>query len=227
MTESSPHERGSHRTRVFFLGAHWFHMTNGVNTVELGRKAKALRLSRGMTLEDVVTRTDFTVSWLSKLENGLLTPSLEGLVRLAEVLDCGVDELVDGLLARPKLAITRNGDGRVDEPKTAKAAHDVEHLTEAWRGRSMETTVLHVRKGRCDAAPMHEPGERFLHVLDGQVQLVYGEAKEKLVEGDSVYLDARVPHTLHGDARRRARVLSVLIRQSDTNGACSRNATSR
>lgn len=200
-------------------------MTNGVNTVELGRKAKTLRQTRGMTLEDVVTRTEFTVSWLSKLENGLLTPSLEGLVRLAEVLDCGVEDLVDGLLVRPKLAITRNGNGRVDEAKTPRASHDVEHLTEAWRGRSMETTVLHLRKGRCDAPPTHEPGERFLHVLDGQVRLVYGDQSEKLFEGDSVYLDARVPHTLHGDARRRARVLSVLIRQNDTNGASSRHAT--
>jgi len=63
-------------------------MQNGVNTVDLGRKAKALRQSRGYTLEDVVTRTDFTVSWLSKLENGLLTPSLDGLVTDAAAVAC-------------------------------------------------------------------------------------------------------------------------------------------
>lgn len=192
-------------------------MSHGVNTVELGRKAKAMRQARGMTLEDVVSRTDFTVSWLSKLENGLLTPSLDGLVRLAEVLECGVEDLVEGLLTRPRVAITKNGNGRLDGVKNGKTGHDVEHLSETWRGRGMETTVLHLRKGRSGALPMSETGERFLHVLDGQVRFVYGETIEQLTEGDSVYIDARVPHMLHGDARRRSRVLSVLIRQG-TNG---------
>lgn len=199
-------------------------MSNGVNTVELGRKAKALRQARGMTLEDVVSRTDFTVSWLSKLENGLLTPSLDGLVRLAEVLECGVEELVDGLLPRPRVVVTKNGNGRLDGAKNGKNSHDVEHLSEAWRGRGMETAVLHLPKGRTSALPMSEAAERFLHVLDGQVQLIYGDQTEKLGEGDSVYIDARVPHTLHSDTRRRARVLSVLVRDgSNGNGHSNGN----
>lgn len=202
-------------------------MPNGVNTVELGRKAKSLRQSRGLTLEDVVTRTEFTVSWLSKLENGLLTPSLDGLVRLAEVLECGVEDLVDGLLTRPQFTVTRSGDGRIEESKHGKGGHSVEHLSEAWRGRGMETTVLHLRKGRSDALPMSETGERFLHVLDGHVQLEYGETTEKLGEGDSIYLDARVPHILHGDPRRRARVLSVLIRQGSPPASNGRSSNGR
>ena len=205
-------------------------MSHGVNTVELGRKAKAMRQARGMTLEDVVSRTDFTVSWLSKLENGLLTPSLDGLVRLAEVLECGVEDLVEGLLTRPRVAITKNGNGRLDGAKNGKAGHEIEHLSESWRGRGMETAVLHLPKGRTNALPMSEVAERFLHVLDGQVQLIYGEQTEKLGEGDSVYIDARVPHTLHSESRRRARVLSVLVRDGSNgnrNGHSNGNGRKR
>lgn len=192
----------------------WGVMSNAVNTAELGRKAKALRLARGMTLDDVVSRTEFTVSWLSKLENGLLTPSLDGLVRLAQVLECGVEDLVDGLLARPRIVVTKHASGRVDDGRNGKAGHTVEHLSEAWRGRGMETTVLHLTKGRIHGQPMSDTGERFLHVLDGDVQLVYDDTTRHLSTGDSVYLDARVPHSLHGDTRRRARILSVLVRDS-------------
>jgi len=205
-------------------------MANGINTVDLGRKAKTMRQARGMTLEEVVSRTDFTVSWLSKLENGLLTPSLEGLVRLAEVLECGVEDLVEGLLTRPRVAITKNGNGRRDGAKNGKTGHEVEHLSETWRGRGMETTVLHLRKGRSGARPMSETGQRFLHVLDGQVRFVYGETTEQLAEGDSVYIDARVPHTLHGESRRRARVLSVLVRDGSNgnrNGHSNGNGRKR
>ena len=69
-------------------------MNATVNLADLGRRARAARLARRLTLEEVVSRADFTVSWLSKLENGQLTPSLEGLVKLADVLECGVDDLV-------------------------------------------------------------------------------------------------------------------------------------
>jgi transcriptional regulator with XRE-family HTH domain len=205
---------GSHRAVCQHFSAVCDRMYNGVNIFDLGRKAKALRQLRGLTLEDVVTRTEFTVSWLSKLENGLLTPSLDGLVRLAEVLECGVEDLVDGLIPRPHLVVTRNGNGRRDESRSGTNGHAIEHLSEAWRGREMETTVLHLPKGRTKTVPMSNAGERFLHVLEGQMQLIYGETSEKLAVGDSAYIDARVPHMLQGDARRRSRVLSVLIRQA-------------
>jgi len=72
-------------------------MAPPLNLADLGRRVRTARLARRLTLEEVVSRTDFTVSWLSKIENGLLAPSLEGLVRLAEVLECGVEQLVAGL----------------------------------------------------------------------------------------------------------------------------------
>ena len=57
-------------------------MHSNLNLLDLGRRIRAARLARRLTLEEVVSQTDFTISWLSKLENGRLAPSLEGLVRL-------------------------------------------------------------------------------------------------------------------------------------------------
>ncbi|MFM7184936.1 MAG: helix-turn-helix domain-containing protein [Planctomycetota bacterium] len=51
-------------------------MSSSVNLADLGQRIRAARLARRMTLEEVVSRADFTASWLSKLENGQLTPSL-------------------------------------------------------------------------------------------------------------------------------------------------------
>jgi transcriptional regulator with XRE-family HTH domain len=206
-------------------------MAGGINTLDLGRRAKSLRQARGLTLEDVVSRTDFTVSWLSKLENGLLTPSLDGLVRLAEVLECGVDELVEGLLTRPRVVITRQGDGRLDGSRSGgsrngKASGGVEHLCEQWRGRSMVSTVLHVRPGRGTPQPMCDVGERLLFVLEGCVQLDYGETSEKLSEGDAAYIDARVQHSLSSDSKRAARVLSVLSRHTEPSATTRRRRPS-
>jgi uncharacterized cupin superfamily protein len=46
-------------------------------------------------------------------------------------------------------------------------------------------------------------------VLDGRVQLEYGDDAIALEPGDSIYFDASIPHTLSATSRTTARVLSV------------------
>jgi len=191
-------------------------MTPQVNLADLGRRAKALRLARQLTLDDVVSRTDFTVSWLSKLENGLLTPSLEGLARLATALDCGVDELVEGLLASPRHVVVERDNGRVAPLGNGRNGIKVEHLADSWRGRSMDPVILHLKPGRFREAPISHEGERFLFLLAGEVDLDYGGERLQLREGDSSYLDATVPHTLTNRGRSTARVLCVAVQNSGT-----------
>lgn len=185
-----------------------------INLADLGRRARELRVARGLTLEEVVSRAEFTVSWLSKLENGLLSPSLEGLVKLSDVLECGVDELVEGLSVRPQHVVVRKGQGRVENSGERYGDTRLEQLAATWRGRGMNPVILHLAPpqqsgGRSAVSSL--VGERFLLVIAGQVKLQYGPDSIDLDEGDSVYLDATIPHTLTCFGRSKARVLSVSI----------------
>jgi len=184
-------------------------MQSTINLLDLGRRIRAARLARRLTLEEVVTRADFTVSWLSKLENGLLAPSLEGLVRLGEVLECGIEELVAGLSARPQYVVTRNGEGQADNGRGSRNGLSVERLAGSWWGRAIEPAILHVAGTSTRKAPESHAGERFLHVLDGDLKIHYGEELIVLAPGDSVYLDAAIPHTLAPAGRGGVKVLSV------------------
>ena len=159
-----------------------------------------------MTLEDVVGRTDFTVSWLSKVENGLLAPSLEGLVRLADVLECGIEQFVAGLSAAPKFIVSRNGER---ETRNGRGGVVVELLADGWQKRAMEPTILYVSGTGNRKNPDNHDGERFLHVLDGEVKVTYGDDVIPLAAGDSLYLDAALPHAIFPASRDTARVLSV------------------
>lgn len=188
-----------------------------INLADLGRRARAIRIARGLTLEEVVSRAEFTVSWLSKLENGLLSPSLEGLVKLSDVLECGVDELVEGLSVRPRHVVIRKGEGRVDTSRDRSGDIRLEQLASTWRGRGMNPVILHLAPaqqsgGRTAASSLD--GERFLLVISGEVKLEYGPDWIDLGEGDSVYLDATIPHNLSCSGRSKARVLSVSFEPS-------------
>ncbi|MFM1903052.1 MAG: hypothetical protein RLZZ440_952 [Planctomycetota bacterium] len=181
-----------------------------VNLSSLGRKIRAARVARRLTLEDVVSQTEFTVSWLSKIENGLLAPSLEGLVRLAEALDCGVEDLVSGLLTPPRLVVDRAGDGRIVTGRNGSTGVNTHPLSESWRGRAMQPEILEITGAGGRRPAESRDGERFLHVLAGEIKVTYGEEIVRLGPGDSLYLDASIPHSLAAAGRGAARVLSVI-----------------
>ena len=185
-------------------------MPSPVNIADLGRRIRAMRLARKMTLEDVVSKTEFTVSWLSKLENGLLAPSLEGLVRLAEVLQCGVESLVEGLVAPPpRFALVRNGNGHVRKRRGSKSRPVTESLADGWHGRAMHPVILHLSGQASRNRVESHDGERLLHVLEGAVEVSYGGEQFRLAAGDSLYLQAAVPHAVVPVGGPTAKVLSV------------------
>lgn len=198
-------------------------MTSTINLADLGRRIRTARLSRRLTLEEVVSRTDFTVSWLSKLENGLLAPSLEGLVRLAEVLECGVEHLVAGLSVAPRFVVDRAGEGW---KPAGRPGLTVEHLATVWRQRGMAPAILHLTGTGNRKQPEAFEGERFLHVVDGDVKISYGEEVILLATGDSMYIDAAVPHSLIPSGRGSARVLSVVF-EPNRNGHAPGNDRSK
>jgi transcriptional regulator with XRE-family HTH domain len=199
-------------------------MNATVNLADLGRRARAARLARRLTLEEVVSRADFTVSWLSKLENGQLTPSLEGLVKLADVLECGVDDLVEGLSTPPRHVVVRAGNGRVEASRNGKPAIAIEHLADQWRGRTMQPTIAHLPASERKPAPKSHDGQLFLLVLDGDVRFDYGDEVILLAPGDSVYFDATIPHGVASRGKSKARVLLVA---HEPRGVGSRNGTAK
>ena len=180
-------------------------MNHSLNLADLGRRVRAARVARQLTLEEVVSRTNFTISWLSKLENGQLSPSLDGLVKIAAVLECGVDTFVEGLAATPRHVVCRSGDATLPRPRHGIA---VEHRAADWRGRRMQPTILHVSRTAGRRPPECGAGERFLLVLEGDVKLTYGAEVVRLAAGDSIYFDAAVPHAIAANGRS-TRILSV------------------
>ena len=181
-----------------------------LNLNTLGRQIRAARVAKRLTLEEVVSRTGFTISWLSKIENGLLAPSLEGLVRLAEALECGVEYLVAGLSTPPRFVVDRRGEGRMIPGRNSHSGTLAHPLAEAWRQRTMLPEILRLSSnfGRRPGTESHD-GERFLYVLEGDVKVSYGTDVIQLGPGDSIYIDAAIQHSISPAGRTSAQVLSV------------------
>src|SRR5258706_15623021 len=65
--------------------------------VIFGRHLRELRLTRGLTQQQLAALIDSNHPFISNMERGLTLPGLAMLVRLADALECTVSELVQVL----------------------------------------------------------------------------------------------------------------------------------
>ena len=180
-----------------------------MNLVELGQKIRALRVERGMTLDDVVSKTGLTRSWLSKVENFRVTPSLPALGEIAKALGVRVASLLEDLDKRPEFILVRAGDGLRISRDSESSNIAYESLAHERPDRAMDPFVLTVPAGGGREKNMAHEGEEFLRVLSGKVLFHYGEGVHELNAGDSLYFDASTPHRLVNPGTKDVQVLCV------------------
>ncbi len=180
-----------------------------MNLVELSQRLKQLRLDRGLSLEDVAKSAGQTRSWLSKVENFRITPSLPALARVSDVLGTTISKLLEGLDEKPEIFVTRAAERRRVE-RDAQNSNIVYHQLITGRlSRLMNPFLLDVPAGGGRSVPRPHEGEEFLIVLKGNVVLDYDGEDHALSEGDSAYFDAETPHRLHNPGSEAAQVLCV------------------
>jgi transcriptional regulator with XRE-family HTH domain len=82
---------------------------------QFGRALAALREARGLYQKELAGKAKLHVSTVSKYERGAITPRLEALRRLSEVLETSVDALIGTSAAQARAAAVAERLGRVAE----------------------------------------------------------------------------------------------------------------
>lgn len=182
---------------------------NGNNL--LGRKIKKVRRNFPMTLEELGAKTSLTKSFLSKIENGKTSPSIPNLVKIAQALETGVSELLDGLEEQdPKGLVLVRAENRIE---MSHGMLDVGYSYEplAQKKSNFEPFVIHFPIGTKPPKPFIHAGHEFDYVLDGAIEFIYDDQSYLLDTGDSIYFDSTLPH--YGFARgiQDAKVLAILV----------------
>lgn len=181
-----------------------------MNLVELAQRIRSHRLDQRLTLEEVAARTGLTRSWLSKVENFRVTPSLPALGQIAAALGVSVSDLVAGLDEKPALVTVRKGERRVVQRDGGKTNTTVyESLAHKRPNRTMDPFLLTVPSGASRAEALGHEGEEFLMVQKGSIDFEYDGQTQTLRAGDCLYFDSSVPHRIINPYRTAAEVLCV------------------
>lgn len=150
--------------------------------VSIGPRLRRLRLDRGITLDELATRTGLSSSTLSRLETGKRQPTLDVLIPLAQAHHVALDQLI---------AAPATGDPRVHlEPLRRDRGSVLVPLTQ-YPGRvQVFKQLLSPREPRLVT---HE-GYEWLYVLAGKLRLIIGDREYALDPGDVAEFDTTEPH---------------------------------
>ncbi|MBR4354065.1 MAG: helix-turn-helix domain-containing protein [Kiritimatiellae bacterium] len=169
------------------------------NQAQLGARVKAYRENLGMTVEELGLKSQVDVRTITRLENGTLLPGMGAMFRIAKAMGQRLGTFMDDQY-EPDPIISR-----AEEPVDAEG---VKMMAHGKPDRNMDPYWIELdEKGT--VRNMTFEGEFFMLVIDGEVELNYGDRRETLKKGDSAYFNALVSHNYKAIGGRKATVVGV------------------
>lgn len=147
---------------------------------------RAVRKQRGFTLEALADTAGLTKSYLSKIERQQSTPSIAVAMKLAQALDVDVAQLFSD---DPEVTTIT-----VEHAKASKKRH--QPLASSMLGKAMSPFLVRPTNKFEQHAHDAHPGQEFMFVHAGTIELRYDAQTLTLETGDCVYFDAAAPHKI-------------------------------
>lgn len=176
----------------------------------VGEWVRQLRADQRMSLRTLAKRTSFSPSFISQLENGLVSPSIASMEKIATALGVTLAEFFAARASGEGALIVRVADR--PEMLSRWSQGKVEALSPA-RGRRIEPILITLDpRGRTGKHPYSHGTEEFAYVLTGRVTLTLGPEEYVLGAGDAVSIRAQELRLWENRSSRVVRVLVVAAR---------------
>ena len=185
------------------------------NTKQVGEKIKSIRELRKVTIAELAERAGMTEDLITLIEDGRELPSLSPLIKIARSLGVRLGTFIDDMEVLGPV-ISRKGELRkgISFSTGGKGFNphlDFHPLAGDKSGRHMEPFIVEIEPSAepKERSSSHE-GEEFLYILSGEIEIHYGKDKHALSQGDSIYFDSVVKHTVWCRGPDPAKVLAVV-----------------
>jgi len=179
----------------------------------IGREVRKFRRARGMTVADLGVATGLSVGMLSKIENGITSPSLTTLQVLSAALSVPVTAFFRRFEERREAVHVRAGEALEIERAGTRAGHQYNllgHLGANNSGVVVEPYLITLTAESDVFETFQHEGVELLYILEGEVGYRHGDGRFHLRPGDSLFFDADAPHGPVELIRLPIRYLSVI-----------------
>lgn len=187
--------------------------------VAIGRQVRELRKRKQLTGGDLAKLAGLSVGMLSKIENGVISPSLTTLQVLANALSVPVLQLFSGFEEARGAMHVKAGEGAETDRAGTRAGHQYQllgHIGSNNSGVVVEPYLISLTTESDRFPTFQHAGLEMLYMLDGVVDYRHGEQIYRLEPGDSLLFDADAPHGPENLISLPARYLSIITYPQQT-----------
>ena len=181
--------------------------------VAIGREVRAFRRKQEITVADLSATTGLSIGMLSKIENGITSPSLTTLQTLAHALAVPLTSFFRGFEEKRMAVHTKAGEGVELEREGTRANHQYKllgHIGSNASGVIVEPYLITL-SNEADVFPTFQHGGiETIYMLEGEVDYRHGDNVYPLKPGDTLFFDANAPHGPDGLVSLPARYLSII-----------------
>ncbi len=176
----------------------------------LGRKIRELRQAKDWSLAELAKKSGVALSSLSRIETGRMTGTLESHIRVARSMGARLSELYASLDdAGPAIEVKPAEES--SDPIAAGKGAFLAVLTSSPLQKKMLPALIHLAPKKSTQRQRGPAGsERFIYVLKGQLEVTVADQKVRANPGESVYLQASLPHTLANAGSTPLSAVSVI-----------------
>jgi|TARA_B110000211_G_C14011191_1_gene523227 transcriptional regulator with XRE-family HTH domain len=182
--------------------------------VAIGQQVRALRKRLNLTVANVAKQAKLSSGMLSKIENGLTSPSLATLSALAHALNVPVTSLFRGYEEQRDVTMIKAGEGLVIERRGSGAGHQYQLLGHTiGKPYSIEPYVISI-SDMSEVFPVFQhAGTELIYMLEGKVAYRHANKTYELEPGDSLFFDAEASHGPEEILALPCRYLSFIVSQ--------------
>lgn len=176
----------------------------------IGKRLKELREAKKMSLTELSKRSGIQIATLSRIENRKMIGTLDSHMSIAKALGVNLPELYADIAPGEKKIDVQTSQSQKDIfLHSDKSSYEI--LTSKVLSKKMMPTLIKIEpQGKTDTE-QNQPGtEKFIFVLEGEIEAKIGSDTYVLARHHSLYFDASLPHYFANSADSVARVISVV-----------------
>jgi len=184
---------------------------NGQLETAIGREVREFRKKLDMTVAQLAGQARLSAGMLSKIENGMTSPSLDTLQALSKALHLPVTAFFRRYEEERDATFVPAGQGLKIERRGTRAGHQYQLLGHTQRRNIAVEPYMITLTEESDVFPIFQhAGVEFLYMLEGEVGYRHGNKTYVMKPGDSLFFDADVPHGPDDLRKLPIRFLSII-----------------
>ncbi|HKK34409.1 MAG TPA: XRE family transcriptional regulator [Desulfomicrobiaceae bacterium] len=177
---------------------------------EIAPRLKGLRDAMDLTIEEMADQVRMPPEDVQRYESGEGEIPVSYLFTVAQTFQVDLTVLLSGDEAHLHgSSLVKSGKGMSVE---RRRDYDYKSLAYRFVGRKMEPFMVTVPpKSEEELTFTEHPGQEFIYMLNGRLEITIGATRHVMEPGDSLYFSSASPHALRALDGRNAEFLDVII----------------